>query len=254
MLITAAAAVLTYIVYMVIGIVSLKIIKYEIAGSSHLSTIVWTLGFWYCLVKYRLLAITPELASRDIIENIDESIILLDNRYQIITGNSKTKTLINHIKIEEQNISEVIMEHQKITQQIEHIISGEIDGFSCRLNYLGINNNKILMDTKFTSIKDKFNENIGILIIGREVKELKQLKTLYKLTDREGDILQHLINGSTTKELSDNFNITISTIKTHLTNIYNKLGVDNKIQLFQLLKDYKLISDKSSEKIVIITN
>lgn len=34
------------------------------------------------------------------------------------------------------------------------------------------------MDTKFCIVKDKFNDIIGILIIGHEVKENKQLKKL----------------------------------------------------------------------------
>ncbi|MBN1469359.1 MAG: response regulator transcription factor, partial [Fusobacteriaceae bacterium] len=101
-------------------------------------------------------------------------------------------------------------------------------------------------------IKDKFQDIIGVMIIGKEVKEVKQLKTLYQLTDRQIQIIQYIISGIPNNEIASNLGIVERTIKGHITGIYDKLCVDNKIQLFNLLKDFNLIPERSAEKTTLL--
>ena len=48
------------------------------------------------------------------------------------------------------------------------------------------------------------------------------------LTKREADILRHLATGLPLKEIAANLNISKNTIKTHLRNLYRKLGADGR--------------------------
>ncbi len=48
------------------------------------------------------------------------------------------------------------------------------------------------------------------------------------LTDRELEVLTAVATGSRNKEIAFQLNVTERTIKAHLTNIYNKLGVDSR--------------------------
>lgn len=253
LLISVVSAVTVYVIYQS-AINNRQMITPDIAGSGHLLAIIWTAGFWLCIVKYRLFPITPELVSRDIIENINESVILLGNDKKIIFANTRTKTLINNDKPKGMSIQKVIAEYEAIEKAIAEIYEGTINDFSCRVNYLLQNKQQILVDTKISVIRDKFNDIIGMLIIGHEVRELKQLKNIFNITDKESDIIQLIVNGSTTKEISEEAGITESTVKTHLTNIYNKFGVDNKIQLLHQLKEFNLIPEQKSDKILLITN
>ena len=101
---------------------------------------------------------------------------------------------------------------------------------------------KILIDVNCSLIKDKFSDVLGGLIIGKEVKGVEHLKRAHKITDREFDIILQVISGRTNKEIADNLNITLNTMKRHITNIYNKLIVNNKVELMNLLKNYEIIS------------
>ena len=121
------------------------------------------------------------------------------------------------------------------------MVINNINNFSCRIHFIDKNKTKILVDAKISIAKDKFLDNIGFLVIAQEVKGIKQLKIIYKITDRESEIIQDIIYGMTNKEISNELSISERTIKTHITNIYNKLGIDNKIQLINLLKDFDLI-------------
>jgi DNA-binding CsgD family transcriptional regulator len=48
------------------------------------------------------------------------------------------------------------------------------------------------------------------------------------LTRREADILRHLATGLPLKEIASNLNISKNTIKTHLRNLYKKLGAEDR--------------------------
>jgi NarL family two-component system response regulator YdfI len=108
------------------------------------------------------------------------------------------------------------------------------------------------MDTRFSVVRDGFNDLLGVLVLGREVKEVKQLKTFYELTGRELDTIQGIINGFANKEIANFLGIVERTVKAHLTNIYNKLGISNKVQLFSLLREFNIISTYKASKVVIV--
>ncbi|KZE74801.1 helix-turn-helix transcriptional regulator [Myroides marinus] len=63
------------------------------------------------------------------------------------------------------------------------------------------------------------------------------LKNNYKLTEREVDVLYQIWDGLTNKEIAHELSITISTTKYHISNIYLKLNVSSRAQVFAL-KDW----------------
>lgn len=60
------------------------------------------------------------------------------------------------------------------------------------------------------------------------------------LSNKEMDILAYLVQGKTTKEISNLLNLQLSTISTHKFRIFRKLNVSNIIELIALTKEYPL--------------
>ena len=52
----------------------------------------------------------------------------------------------------------------------------------------------------------------------------------YRLTNRENEILYSLVDGLSYKKIADKFCVSISTIRTHICNIYNKLHFNSKAE------------------------
>jgi len=52
----------------------------------------------------------------------------------------------------------------------------------------------------------------------------------YQLTAREKEILYSLVDGLSYKKIAEKYYISISTIRTHICNIYDKLHVNSKSQ------------------------
>lgn len=55
----------------------------------------------------------------------------------------------------------------------------------------------------------------------------------YSLTEREREILQRLNSGMTRAEIALSFNVSQNTVKTHLKNIYSKLGVHTRSEAYR---------------------
>jgi DNA-binding CsgD family transcriptional regulator len=62
------------------------------------------------------------------------------------------------------------------------------------------------------------------------------------LSRRETEIFFLIIDGKQDKEIADHFNTTISTIKTQLSDIREKLGVNNRIEIMDFALKSKILS------------
>ncbi|MCP5096642.1 MAG: response regulator transcription factor [Chloroflexi bacterium] len=63
------------------------------------------------------------------------------------------------------------------------------------------------------------------------------------LTDREHEVLLCVARGDRNKEIAFHLGVTQRTVKSHLTNIYNKLGVDSRAAAIAVAAQQGLLSD-----------
>lgn len=68
----------------------------------------------------------------------------------------------------------------------------------------------------------------------------EKVKVEIPLTKRELDVFLHIIKGQTNKEVGDSLNISVSTVKTHLINIYSKLEIKSRIEAIEKAVEYGL--------------
>ena len=64
----------------------------------------------------------------------------------------------------------------------------------------------------------------------------------YGLTPRELDIISEIVSGRSNREVSQEFSISERTVKHHLTNIFNKLGVTSRLGLALFAVNHRLMS------------
>lgn len=59
----------------------------------------------------------------------------------------------------------------------------------------------------------------------------------YNLTKRESTILRRLMQGQNNNQISEELGISVNTLKKHVLNIYRKLNINNRVQLFKSIKE-----------------
>lgn len=61
------------------------------------------------------------------------------------------------------------------------------------------------------------------------------------LTERELEVLEHVVAGLTNAEIAGILFVSLGTVKFHVSNIYQKLGVDSRIEAVKLAVERKLV-------------
>lgn len=72
-----------------------------------------------------------------------------------------------------------------------------------------------------------------------------EFNIMEKLTEREGEIAALLIKGKTYRMIAGELHVSENTVKTHVKNIYSKVGVQSRTELMNLLLDIHMPSTES---------
>jgi PAS domain S-box-containing protein len=249
-----AAAMMTSIVIVAMDEIFLSRLSfYQTRALSPILYVFWMAGIWYAIVKYQFLKISPAVVSECIVSTIDESILLLDNDFNIVRINNAAEDTIrlHRSLLINRPFPEIIEESGDVKNSLSRMKNGEFDSFSCRLHYRTADGAPVLMDVKMKIVRDIHSDIIGVLVIARDVKGFSRFRERFRLSPREADVISLIIQGNSRKDIARILNLSGETVKTHCTSAYNKLGVDNKIQLINLLKEYNLISEQQADTTVV---
>ncbi|MDC7995911.1 helix-turn-helix transcriptional regulator [Altibacter sp. HG106] len=67
----------------------------------------------------------------------------------------------------------------------------------------------------------------------KNTQRLSQQQARERLSDQEEKVLQLILNNKTNKEIAGEIFVSVSTVKTHINNLYKKLGVRNRSEVKQ---------------------
>ena len=95
------------------------------------------------------------------------------------------------------------------------------------------------------SLDNKKYVNKNLLKKKKRVEEEDTFTLKYKLTIREREVLKHMLNESSSRQIGVTLNISTRTVETHRKNIMLKLDVRNNIGLIKKALSYQLFSNES---------
>ena len=132
-----------------------------------------------------------------------------------------------------------MIEQTKTTEQLNHEISmlrRENQALSAQLAF----HRKVFKEVNqaLGSAKDiaasRQNTDETVARVVEETQFMKNELKIFRLTEREKQVLRHIVNGHTSKEIADNLGISKLTVDTHRKHIQQKLGVSKQIDLLKL--------------------
>jgi len=99
---------------------------------------------------------------------------------------------------------------------------------SKRIERLKVLSSQVACAKKFQSYLEKdYDKNRSVLV--------------EPLTEREMEVLRLITSGMSNKEIADRLVITVNTVKTYIKNIYEKLGVNRRVQVISRAKELNLL-------------
>lgn len=99
----------------------------------------------------------------------------------------------------------------------------------------------VMMPVLNSQLNRFFEDHAFVMKLAREIESdesidpLETFKNTYQLTEREGEIIDLLVQGYTYKGISEKLVVSENTIKFHSRNIYQKLQINNKMELIKLI-------------------
>ncbi|MCF7952627.1 MAG: helix-turn-helix transcriptional regulator [Spirochaetales bacterium] len=61
----------------------------------------------------------------------------------------------------------------------------------------------------------------------------------YKITKREGEIIDLISHGLTNKEIASELNVSLTTVRTHIYNVFKKAEVQSRVELLRMMSGYR---------------
>ena len=196
------------------------------------------------LNRIRQAGIAADTTTEELITFLNEPVFLVMKGGKILSYNKYAGELIDISLLEKQaslyDIFDCPVTMKNIIQDMTERRSskGEV---RCSVTIDRIKTRSFILN-----IQPLFNTSVeltGFLVFAKEDQTLAKFKEKYRITDRQLDILYMAVAGLSNREISEEFKIKEKTVEHHLFNIYNKLGVDNKLELFNLAKNYRIIPD-----------
>jgi DNA-binding NarL/FixJ family response regulator len=102
---------------------------------------------------------------------------------------------------------------------------------------------RTVMNGQFWVGQDKVTDLVEILRSYMPAsEEPKAAKKTFGLTARELDVVTAIVSGFTNREIAQRFSISEQTVKHHLRNIFDKIGVSNRLELALFAINHQLVS------------
>ena len=191
----------------------------------------------YISVKYRFLYSYNSNINKEILPNLTDIIILFDKSYNILHANEKAQSLFCFNRLNQTKINDLLLECEEHAEKMSHLLKNPADEFQKKCSLKNGTDSNITVNAKFTAAKDSFGDIMGILLTAREIKEIKYAQDRFQLTERQVEVINHLLTGKPAREIAEQMQITERTVKAHITTIYNRLGINNKYELYNKLNN-----------------
>ena len=151
----------------------------------------------------------------------------------IITMTSQPSLLIKHREKEERYTALFFLTIFPI-----YIILGTLDYyfqfFNSSLFEGGISISMIFIGIAFSKLTDDIKR---LTLFTKEEKNISDTVSEYQISPREEEVIGLLLQGSSYREIGERLFISLPTVKTHVSNIYRKMKVRNKVELINLLNE-----------------
>lgn len=149
---------------------------------------IWITSMWISVTRYGFLTVTMEIATKEILDNIQEIIILTDSKCVIIDVNRKFEETVS-VKKEDINgktLRDVMSKNPGLMHLVEEVLHGKIPFYTGDVEFCLDNGAHLPIRMNITPISHPLNHIAGIIISANDLtleKKFEQLSITDSLTN-----------------------------------------------------------------------
>ena len=200
--------------------------------------VLWMVPICFAIMRYGLMRFAPAHVNRELIKHMDRAVFMIDSSWNITDLNDAARFLIESTGEQKQPIpmEDVFLDAKAIIRRAKASMEAASTYFTQTGFLRTFGGHSVPVVTSFSIISDKWGDRIGILGICNPHLDLRGFVNRYNLSERQTDIVRHIISGRSQVQTSEELFISLATVKTHTTALYNRLGISSRSELYALLR------------------
>ncbi len=200
--------------------------------------LIWLAGLRYVMWKQKLFILLPQNSSKSLFSGVKTPILLTDEDDTVLFANDEAKKIITKTTEEPNGVTSVaiaslIENYQMLEKEITKLKTGRASHYNCNVRF--INNPGEYYHLNIHAIRNEQDVFLGDLLMLNPAHGLESLRQKYGLTAKELEIVQLVDKGLSAPDMAQLLDRSELTIKTHISNIYRKTGIKNRVKLSQLV-------------------
>ena len=169
--ISAASALLTGLVILVFT----AILRSDIPETTSIAGAIWSIGIFYAIVKYRMMAMTPSFIAENLFQTIIDSVILANPKGLILSVNPETQRMLGYNAkdlvgepLERLFLSDSKSKNTNISELLNACPIRNMETFIVSSTSV-----KIPIILSISECKDNYDTRIGFVLASKDVTEYK---------------------------------------------------------------------------------
>jgi two-component system, NarL family, nitrate/nitrite response regulator NarL len=177
----------------------------------------------------------------EMVQQLKPDVLLLDLAMPRVPGLEALRQLGSAVEAIKVILLTAAIEREQIVDALHHGVRGVVLKESA--TELLLKSIRCVMDGQFWVGRESVSDLVRIIRDLTAIPEQGTRKRSYNLTPRELDIISAIVDGYTNKDIAEKFSIAEQTVKHHLGNIFDKLGVSNRLELALFAVNHHLVED-----------
>jgi two-component system, NarL family, nitrate/nitrite response regulator NarL len=177
----------------------------------------------------------------EMVQQLKPDVLLLDLAMPRVPGLEALRQLGSSVEAIKVILLTAAIEREQIVDALHHGVRGVVLKESA--TELLLKSIRCVMDGQYWVGRESVSDLVRIIRDLTAIPEQGTRKRSYNLTPRELDIISAIVDGYTNKDIAEKFSIAEQTVKHHLGNIFDKLGVSNRLELALFAVNHHLVED-----------
>ena len=223
-------------------------------GPDLLFKFAWLLCVGLLVDRYHFMIAPEKLEDIALTEFPEYAVLVLDEGCTIRKTNREASLLLSVApeELQGKHIGTIVRSGERLFGEIEKLRANGTASLAGVVDIHCNGTSGLLMDLKILPLHGKGRYIAGFIVIGKAIREKRHVEMVFHLTRREVEVIEQILLGQTNGKAAKSLGISERTVKSHLTHIFGKLGVQNRIQLYSLLKKNHFISEHVADRNLLV--
>ncbi len=143
-------------------------------------TLIWAFGMWYAISRYRLMELTPALASDEILDNIQDMLLLTDSQGKIAHLNNQVELILGYPMgaLMEKPVFTLFPETEaaRLKEVFQQMEDGKLSSLQHELEIYTKQGSPYPFRLFATAVRDNEADLVGVALVAQDLRETRQLQ------------------------------------------------------------------------------